>query len=345
MDDEDFWEPRCSPPRDLVLPVAVDPTGAAGPTKRQAGGPLWRRTSRGAYVPADVDGTVPEQRIAEQAHRLPPGAAVTGWAALRLHGARYFDGTASDRTGLRVPVVLGPGERLDSDDQLHVSREPWNPEQAWVRCGIRVTEPRRALFDQLRHVSVWRDGVVAMDMAAAAGLVSIAQMVDWHRAHSGWRRARRVLRPLRYASERSRSPAEVRMRLVWELDAGLPRPLVNQEVFDRRGRFVAMVDLLDPVAGVVGEYDGAAHRRTARRGRDIGREESLRRLGLEYFDAVAPDLHAREALAGRMRSTRARARFEAPGERAWTIEPPPGWPREPSLDERLFLLEMARVEG
>jgi hypothetical protein len=132
------------------------------------------------------------------------------------------------------------------------------------------------------------------------------------------------------------------MRLVWEIDARLPRPLVNQEIFDRRGRFVAMVDLLDPVAGVVGEYDGSAHRQTGRRGRDIGREEKLRRLGLEYFDAVAPDLRARRELADRMRSTRGRARFEPPGERAWTIEPPPGWPREQSLDERLFLLELVR---
>ena len=43
-----------------------------------------------------------------------------------------------------------------------------------------------------------------------------------------------------------------------------------------------------------------------------------------------------------MRATRERARFLTPGDRPWTIQPPPGWPREPSLDERLFLLEMNR---
>jgi hypothetical protein len=241
-----------------------------------------------------------------------------------------------------VPVVLGPGERLDSDQHLHVSREPWDGQRAWIRVGVRVTEPARALFDELRRPDDWRDGVVAMDMAAAAELVSISQMSAWHARHSRWRRGRRVPMVLRYASERSRSPAEPRMRLVWEVDAGLPRPLVNPEIFDRRGRLVAVVDLLDPVAGVVGEYDGAAHRLTRRRGRDINREEALRRLGLEYFDAVAPDLRARDVLAARMRSTRARARFEAPDERSWTLRPPAGWPREPSLDERLSLLEMVR---
>jgi len=210
---------------------------------------------------------------------------------------------------------------------------------------MAVTDPRRALFDEMRRCDDPREAVVAMDMMAAAGLVSIAQMTAYYETHRRWRRALIVPVALGLASEHSRSPAECRMRLVWEVDAGLPRPLVNQEIFDRRGRFVAMVDLLDPVAGVVGEYDGAAHRQTTRRGRDIGREELLRRLGLEYFDAVAPDLRAREALADRMRSTRTRARFEPPHERAWTIEPPPGWPREPSLDERLFHLEMARLHG
>lgn len=344
MDDE-FWTPDCTPPADLVRPVPVDPTGLAGPTKRQAAGRRWRRTSRGFYVPAEVDGTRPEQRALEQAERVRGSGAVSGWAACRLHGARYFDGHHSGRRPLPVPLLVwGPG-RPDSDDDCVVSQEPVEPDEVWRRCGMAVTEPRRALFDEMRRSEEARDAVLAMDMMAAAGLVSITQMSAYYEQRRSWRRATIVPVALRLASERSRSPAECRMRLVWELDAGLPRPLVNQEIFDRRGRFVAMVDLLDPVAGVVGEYDGAAHRETRRRGRDIGREELLRRLGLEYFDAVAPDLRARGALADRMRSTRARARFEPPEERAWTIDPPPGWPREPSLDERLFHLEMARSYG
>lgn len=111
------------------------------------------------------------------------------------------------RSPRRVPVVLGPGERLDSDDGLHVSREPWDPQRAWVRGGVRVTEPCRALFDELRHLDDWRERVVATDMAAAAELVSLAQLTQWQRTHSRWRRARRVLRPVALASKHSRSPA------------------------------------------------------------------------------------------------------------------------------------------
>ena len=38
-----------------------------------------------------------------------------------------------------------------------------------------------------------------------------------------------------------------------------PRPLCNVPVFDRFGQHIGTPDLLDPVAGVVGEYDGALH--------------------------------------------------------------------------------------
>lgn len=207
---------------------------------------------------------------------------------------------------------------------------------------MRITEPRRAIFDEMRQCDDWREAVVAFDMMAAAGLVSRRQMHEYATARSRWRRSSLVTGALPYTSEHSRSPNECRTRLVWEVDAGLPRPLVNQEIFTRSGRLVAVADILDPVAGVVGEYDGAAHLRTRRRHRDVLREEALRRLQLEYFDVVRPDLASRDTLADRMLSTRERARFLSPEERPWTIEPPPGWPREPSLDDRLFLLEMDR---
>jgi hypothetical protein len=323
--------------------VPVDPTGVHGPTKMQATGQGWRRTSKGLHVPSGADSTVPEQRIVEQAARLPRGGAVTAWSALRLHGARYFDGLARNgRTPVPVALVVAGSGGPRSGSAVTVSREPLRPEEVVIRCGVPVAEVRRALFDEMRRVGDWREATVAMDMAAAAGLTSISRMAAYLGERSAWRRARQVLRALTYACEHCRSPNETRMGLVWQLDAGLPRPMMNHEIFTRDGRLVGVADLLDPVAGVVGEYDGANHLRTGRRSRDIRREEALRSLGLEYFAVVRPDLDDPAGLAARMRATRVRARFASKDARRWTIDPPPGWPRQPSLDERLFQLEMVR---
>ena len=101
-------DPASCPPDGLVRPVPVDPTGRNGPTRGQANGFRWRRTSCGLFVPAMVDAGVPEQRILEQSMRLT-GGAVTGWASCRLHGAAFFDGLRRDgRTLIPVPLNCGP---------------------------------------------------------------------------------------------------------------------------------------------------------------------------------------------------------------------------------------------
>lgn len=73
------------------------------------------------------------------------------------------------------------------------------------------------------------------------------------------------------------------------LDAGYPHPLVNRPVFDRNGQLLAIADLLDPVSGTVGEYDGAEHRKAGRHSGDVGREDWSRRHGLEVLGVIGPD--------------------------------------------------------
>lgn len=73
----------------LTDPVRPDPRGVRGPTPKQARGPYWRRTSRGLFVPAEVDGGLPEQRVVEAAAVLPAFGGVTGWGALRWMGAQW----------------------------------------------------------------------------------------------------------------------------------------------------------------------------------------------------------------------------------------------------------------
>lgn len=334
------WSPICPPPRGLVRPVPVDPTGARGPTRSQARGRHWRQTSHGFYVPAAVDADRPEQRVLEQSVRLPAGGAVTGWAACRLAGATFFDGLAADgRTRSPVPLAVGPRARIRGDDRVTLSRDRLAAEEVVLRHGVPCARALRSLFDAMRTAPGVRTAVVAMDMMAAAELVSIQQMAAYVLDHAGWTGVERVRRALPLASEDSRSPKESEMRLIWVLDAGLPPPRCNKPVFDGRGRLIGYPDLLDVEAGVVGEYDGADHRGALRHSKDVAREEDFRRAGLEYFTVTGPDLCSPRRVVERMRFTRSRARWLAAAERRWTIEPPPGWFRSPlesmSLDELL----------
>lgn len=278
------WDPVCATPTGLVAPVRVDPTGKAGPTRGQARGPRWRCTSPGLFVPAHVAGELPEQHILEQSARLPPGGAVTGWAACRLWRAAFFDGLDRDGvTRLPVPLALGAVAQIRPAAGVVLHRDRLAAGEIAHIAGIPCTRRLRATFDAMRFAPDVREAVVAVDMMAAARQVSIRRMRAYVLDHPGWTGVGQARSALDLATEDSRSPNESRMHLIWRLDAQLPAPLLNQPVWDLSGRLLGIADLLDPVAGVVGEFDGADHRTARRQTRDAGREDHMRRAGLEYF--------------------------------------------------------------
>jgi len=319
-----------------VRPVPLDPTGHTGPTRGQALGPRWRATSQGYYVRSGVDSTVPEQRVLEQAVRLPPGGAVTGWAALRLHRGNFFDGLEPDgRTPMPVPLVVPRSSRIRSSEEVTVAREPLGADEITVICGIPCTTVGRATFDEMRRTRDLREAVVVIDMVAAALLASIRRMRAYHADRTPWRRSTLVADALDLASEDSRSPNETRVRLIWVLDARFPVPQVNRNIWDRSGRLLGIADLLDEAAGVVGEFDGADHRAAGRHAADIGREHRMRRAGLEVFRVAGPDVPRRAMVADRMAYHRSRGLWLPPERRAWTVVPPPGTEPLQSLDAYL----------
>lgn len=333
------WSPRSEPPRGLRRPVPVDPSGLLGPTPNQSRGPRWRRTSRGHFVPAAVDGSVPEQRILEASVLLPARGAVTGWAALCLFGAAYFDGRDRDGAYRPVPLVGGPGQARRTRSGVTWSQDRLDPGELRVVRGVSVTSVERALFDEMRSGWDVPAAVVALDMAAAADLTSIRRMGSYVLAHAGWGGVAVVRRAIDLADECSRSPGESRLRLAWELGAGRPRPLTNRDVFDTGGRLLGVADLIDPVAGVVGEYDGAEHARAGRRSRDASRDSAFRDVGLEVFRVTGFDEHRPGLAADRVRAAYVRAaRGGRP--RGWTLAAPPGWPVSRTLDEELDLADL-----
>ncbi len=336
------WDPVCAPPTGLVRPVPVDPTGASGPTRGQANGPRWRASSRGLFVPSSVDPNVPEQRILEQSMRLT-GGAVTGWAACRMHRAAFFDGLRRDgRTPIPVPLNCGPLHqirRLPGDDLL---RDMLYDDEIVTVDGIPCTAVPRATFDAMRFARDLREAVVALDMMAAAARTSVSRMREYVGRHQAWTGVQQARDAVALADELSRSPQETRLRLVWQLDAGRPRPLVNPPLFDPDGRLLGYPDLLDPLAGVVGEYDGDDHRDPLRHSDDVDREARFREHDLEVFRVTGPDLRDLRRVTERIHAVYRRAGRRRSGRRTWTLTPPPWWSAGQSLDDRLDAADRAR---
>lgn len=312
---------RCRRPA-VVWPLPCDPSGRAGPTPGQARGPRHRQTSPGRFLPVSVSDDLVEQRIAEQGSRRFRGA-VTAWAALRWQGAAYFDGAAYDGSPLPVPLISHA--KLRPDDRIHVSREQLALADRLLVAGLWCAAPARATYDEVRRRGTLRAAVEAIDMAAAAGLTTVAEVSHYVHTSGPWTGVDLARRAVALAIDTSGSPRETAMRLVWELDAELPRPRCNVPVFSRGGTLLGVPDLVDPVAGVIGEYDGATHLVPTSRRKDILREERFRGHGLECFAVVAGDLVDRPAVVRRMRAARERALFLPEADRAWTLEPPAWW--------------------
>lgn len=318
------WHPRVDRPDDLVAPVRVDPSGQTGPTRHQAAGPRWRQTSAGLHVPVSAPGHV-EQRILEQGSRIRAYGAVTGWAALRWRGARFFDGTVPHgEDALPVPLVTG-GYDLRPDPRVHLSKAQLAPDERELVAGIWTAVATRAVFDELRRHGDLRQAVVDVEMVLAAGLMDLVEFRDYLSGRNAWTGIGLARDASSMAGLRCRSPQEVRMALTWMWDAGLPRPLCNAPIFDLEGRLIAIADLLDVAAGCVGEYQGADHKDGAKHRADVAREQKLRDHGLECFEVVGGDLQDVDLTVKRMLNARDRARFAPEDRRTWTLRQPAWW--------------------
>lgn len=315
--------------RDVVVPVRTDPLGIAGPTRRQAATAAWRRSSKGRYVPADVDRERVHQRIVEAAATLPDDrGGVTGWAGLAWDDARWFGG-APWGGGRARPIVLATGGsraiRAQPAYGIATSEERLDPVDLVLLDGVRITSHVRSVWFEMRYADSLVDAVTTLDMAAYDDLVSIAELVAFAGLHRGWTGAPQCRAAAALADENAWSPREVAMRIVWSVHAGLPRPLCNRPVFDHRGRHLGTPDLLDPVAGVLGQYDGGLHLTSRARHVDVALDDVYRSHGLECVTMLAGDHPDHAPFIARLRGAYERAADIPSSRRRWTIEPPPRW--------------------
>ena len=198
----------------LVVPVPRDPSGRAGPTKRTASGPRWRRTSRGMYVPAGVDGARVEQRIVEAACLVPAFGGVTGWAALRWAGGQWFSGVDADGCPLDVVLATGCAD-VRPQRGVAISAESLGPDDLTELDGVPMTALGRAVLFEMRYAASVAAAVGVADMAAYDDLVSLDELrhlVAGHLPQTGIIQAREALA---LAVENAWSPMETETRLLW----------------------------------------------------------------------------------------------------------------------------------
>lgn len=307
----------------ITVPVRVDPTGKHGPTPGQARGPKWRTTSAGLFVPSTVPSTPVEQRIVEAVASMPEGSAVTGWAALRWQRAAWFEGTTGSGEHLPVPIATGDQVGLRNRSGVRLCHGWLFADDVVDVDGLPTTRPERSVFMGVRNARNLETAVQFVAMACAADLVSLDELSAYALRLRSRQHTRRFADAISLADENLWSPMEATLLLRW-LGGGHRRPLCNTPIFDRSGRHLLTPDLFDPVAGVIGEYDGAVHELRKVRRRDLGREELARELGLEVVTMLSTDLRDLGDFDRRLAAAHRRAARRTPTG-AWTVEQPPWW--------------------
>jgi hypothetical protein len=212
-----------------------------------------------------------------------------------------------------------------------------DPRELTVHRGLRITTAMKSLFLELRYAASEDEAVQFADMAAYDDLVSQDEVLAFVSLNPGWTGIDLARLGGGDMDENAWSPLEVTMRRVWEHVAERPRPWCNRPVFDLDGNHIGTPDLIDPVAGVLGEYNSALHLQGERRLKDVEREARFRAAGLECVEMLTGDLSNPFPFIGRLRDAYTRAARIPVADRRWTVEPPSWWVSTFTVEQRRAL--------
>ncbi len=307
-------------------PISLRRAAELGITEAELRGPFWQQNIRGYYVWAGIDRDAVDVRIAQAVSLLPAGTAIGGWASLYLQGATDLDGGADLRVGRvaglrrsraqrpgarslapgRAPVLIsvGPGAKIRTRPDIDISRRVLRDDDLVMVDDVLCVRPARALVD-LMSCQPAEEGLVSIDAFLRAGLGSAADVLRYLGEHPQVVGSRRIARLVTLADGRARSCPESRLRWIWMVEAGFPRPHVNVPLRGPDGQLLGIPDLLDEASAVVGEYDGSQHRALPAHTADNVREEGFERSNLIVVRATAIDIFRRRPqLVGRCRAAR-----------------------------------------
>jgi hypothetical protein len=252
-------------------------------TRRMLTGPAWQRMLPGVYIHADAFQAADHGAWCEAAALLlPEGGAIGGLSAAHLWGA----GLAGASTP--VTVVLPRAIRLRRHRRLWVVRSSLPPDDVTRLGDLPVTTPLRTAFDVARLLPR-AEAVEAVDALLGQRMVQLPKLIEYAADRPGWLGSPRLREVLALAEPLTESPMESRLRLLI-VDAGLPRPVAQHEVFNARGRLIGRVDLAYPEWRIAIEYEGDHHRERDRFRQDVHRLNALRAAGWLVLRFTADDV-------------------------------------------------------
>lgn len=215
-------------------------------------------------------GGVPDAALAYSA-RMPPTQYFSHWTAAELHGLpvprQPRDIHVTSHAPGRAPRLAG------------VVGHTGTPCPTVLVRGLRVSTPVRTWIAMSTELGL-RDLVILGDalVRRQRPLATMDQLAAGVLAHRGKRGAAALTEAFARVRARTDSVKETELRLAI-VDFGLPEPSVNVKIFDRRGRLVAIGDLVYEEYRIIPEYDGEQHRLDPGQFfRDVDRREDLAEL-------------------------------------------------------------------
>ena len=202
----------------------------------------------GVYVPRDIEPTARQRAEAAWLWSKRRGV-VAGQSAAALLGAKWVDG--------RQPAELIHDNRK-LPRCLIVRTETLSPGEVLEIGAMKVTTPARTAFDVGRHTVERVQAIQRLDALANATGVKVVDVEAVMAAHPGARGLTRLRTVLPLVDGGAESPQETVARVVL-IDAGLPAPQTQLEIFGEYGEFIARVDMAYEDVKVAIEYDGPQH--------------------------------------------------------------------------------------
>ncbi|MFL0411221.1 hypothetical protein ACH0AH_08595 [Microbacterium paludicola] len=231
---------------------------------------------------------------------IPAGGAYSHTSAARAHGGPV----PLDRDGVTtVHITTPPDIRRRRGKTVSGHSRPLGAEDVAIVNGVRCTRLFRTFCD-LEEVLTFAELVAFGDWMIGRGKTgaTVKRLTEALAATRLTARRREVLSTvIARLNAAAESPKESELRILLE-DAGLGPFVLQLEIRDEHGRFVARPDLTLPALKIAIEYDGDYHRDPIQWRKDQARRRRLEALGWTYIVVTQVDLADPAALLADVRT-------------------------------------------